>query len=154
MNIDFKKNNYEFNARVSAIIYNKDKTKVLLFKVEDGRDYFLLPGGRIELYEDSKSAIAREIKEELNFELNYELCSVQENFVSKENKAIMQYCFCYKALYNGTIEKNIFKCLDNSGQSFYWIDLNKINEYTIYPLSSKNLITNNNCAIQHIVEKM
>ena len=49
MNIDFKKNNYEFNARVSAIIYNKDKTKVLLFKVEDGRDYFLLPGGRIEL---------------------------------------------------------------------------------------------------------
>jgi len=154
MNIDFEKNNYEFNARVSAIIYNKEKTKVLLFKVEDGRDYFLLPGGRIELNEDSKSAIEREIKEELNFELNYELCSVQENFVSKENKKIMQYCFCYKGIYNGKIEKNIIKCLDNDGQSFYWIDLDKINEYIIYPLSSKDLIINNNGMIQHIVEKM
>lgn len=44
MNIDFEKNNYRFNARVSAIIYNFDKTKVPLFKVEDGRivgDVFL-----------------------------------------------------------------------------------------------------------------
>ena len=63
MNIEFEKDNNKFSARTSAIIYNSDKTKVLLFKVEDGRDYFLLPGGRVEFNEDSKTAINREIKE-------------------------------------------------------------------------------------------
>ena len=49
MNIDFENGNYSFNARVSSIILNKDKSKILLFEVEDGRDYFLLPGGSNEL---------------------------------------------------------------------------------------------------------
>lgn len=40
MEIDFIKDSYRFTTRASAIIFNKDKTKVLLFKVEDGRDYF------------------------------------------------------------------------------------------------------------------
>ena len=60
MNLDFEIDNIRFNARASAIIYNKDKTKVLLFKIVD-RDYFMLPGGRIEIYEDSLNAIKREI---------------------------------------------------------------------------------------------
>lgn len=55
MNLDFEIDNIRFNARASAIIYNKDKTKVLLFKIVD-RDYFMLPGGRIEIYEDSLNA--------------------------------------------------------------------------------------------------
>ena len=32
MNLDFEIDNIRFNARSSAIIYNKDKTKVLLLK--------------------------------------------------------------------------------------------------------------------------
>ena len=31
MNIDFEKDNYRFNARASAIILNKDKSKVLKY---------------------------------------------------------------------------------------------------------------------------
>ena len=49
MNIKLKKNNYKFNARVFAIIFNESKDKILLFKINDGRDYFMLPGGRIKL---------------------------------------------------------------------------------------------------------
>ena len=40
MNLDFEIDNTRFNARASAIIYNKDKAKVLLFKIID-RDYFI-----------------------------------------------------------------------------------------------------------------
>ncbi len=43
INIDFEKEDYKFNARTSSIIYNNDRTEVLLFKVEDGRNYFLFP---------------------------------------------------------------------------------------------------------------
>ena len=65
MNIDFVDDNYRFNARSSAIIYNRDKTMVLLFSVGDDRDFYMLPGGRINYFENSKDAIIREIKEEL-----------------------------------------------------------------------------------------
>ncbi len=48
MDLEVKVDNNSFHARASAIIYNKDKTKVLLFKVNDGRDFYLLSGGRIK----------------------------------------------------------------------------------------------------------
>ena len=48
MNIDFIDNKYRFNARSCAIIYNKDKTKVLLFKADETRDFYMLPGGKVK----------------------------------------------------------------------------------------------------------
>ena len=152
MNIDFQKDNYRFNARASAIILNKEKSKVLLFKVEDGRDYFLLPGGRIEFYEDSLTAIKREIMEELGYNIDFNLCSIQENFVEKENQKISQYCFCYKGIYDGTINSERFACKDNRNQYFYWIDINQLSNYKIYPESTIKLIKSNQ--LEHIIEKM
>ncbi len=150
MNIDFEIKGNRFNARVSAIILNENKTKVLLFKVGN-RNQFMLPGGRIEFFEDSKTAIKREIKEELGYELNFKLCSIQENFVDLNNKKITQYCFCYKALYNGKIKTDKFMCKDNNSQYFYWVDISKLNDYNIVPKSTYQLIINSN-DIEHIIE--
>lgn len=152
MNIDFEKDNYRFNARASAIILNKNKTKILLFKVEDGRDYFLLPGGRIEFYEDSLSAIKREIMEELGYDIDFKLCSIQENFVIKDDKKITQYSFCYKGVYGENIESNRFICKDNNNQYFYWIDIDKLSNYKIYPESTIRLIKSDK--LEHIIEKL
>lgn len=151
MNLDFEIDNIRFNARVSAIIYNKDKTKVLLFKIID-RDYFMLPGGRIEIYEDSLNAVKREIKEETGFNLEFELCSIQENFLEKDNKKIMQYCFCYKSIYNEDITQEKFICKDNKGQMFYWVNINDLQNYKLLPNSAYELI-NNSENIKHIIEK-
>ena len=68
MDIDFEKEGYRFLLRASAIIYNEDKTKVLIFRVI-GKDYYLLPGGRIGALEDSLTAVKREIKEELGVDI-------------------------------------------------------------------------------------
>lgn len=154
MNIDFKQENYRFNARASAIIYNKNKTKILLFKVKDGRDTFMLPGGRIEHYEDSKTAIKREIKEELGYDLEFEICSIQENFLEKDNIKSTQYCFCYKSIYNGIIENNKFVCKDNNNIYFYWIDIDKLSNYKIVPNSTYNLIINDYNHPKHIIERI
>ena len=135
MNIEFEKDNNKFSARTSAIIYNSDKIKVLLFKVEDGRDYFLLPGGRVEFNEDSKTAIKREIKEELDLDIDFDLCSIQENFLKQNNMITTQYCFVYKGIYDGKIKNNIIKCIDHVNQSFYWININEINNFKILPRS-------------------
>ena len=152
MNIDFEKNNYRFNARASAIILNEKKDKILLFKVEDGRDYFLLPGGRIELYEDSLTAIKREVMEELGYDIDFILCSIQENFVIKENVKIIQYRFCYKGIYKGSINTDRFVCKDNNNQYFYWVDIEQLNNYKVYPESTIKLIKSEK--LEHIIEKM
>lgn len=154
MNIEFEKDNNRFSARTSAIIYNSDKTKVLLFKVEDGRDYFLLPGGRIEFNEDSKKAIKREIKEELDYDIDFDLCSIQENFLKQNNMITTQYCFVYKGIYDGKIKNNIIKCIDNDNQSFYWINLDDINNYKLLPETLCDDIKNNHNYIKHYVERI
>ena len=152
MNVDFVKDDYRFNARASAIILNEKKDKILLFKIEDGRDYFLLPGGRIELYEDSLTAIKREVMEELGYDIDFILCSIQENFVIKENVKIMQYSFCYKGIYKGIINTDRFVCKDNDNQYFYWVDIDQLNSYKVYPESTSKLIKSEK--LEHIIEKM
>lgn len=153
MDLDFSNENNRFNARVAAIIYNNDKTKVLLFKVDDGRDFYMLPGGRIEFNEDSNQAIKREIKEELGWDLDYKLCSIQENFINVNGVNIMQYCFCYKGIYCGDTNNKPFNCLDNKDQLFKWVEIKDIDNYKILPLSIKHLIISKNACIEHIIEK-
>ena len=152
MNIDFIDNKYRFNARSCAIIYNKDKTKVLLFKADEARDFYMLPGGRIQYFEDSKTAIIRETQEELGWNLNYDFCAIQENFWEVKSQKITQYSFCYKAIYNEEIAKESFTCLDNDNQHFYWIDVEKLDNCKILPKSNKDLILGNNKNI-HIIER-
>lgn len=149
MDIDIKKDNKRFSARVSTIIYNKDKTKILLFKIKD-RDFYMFPGGRIKYYEDSLSAIKREIKEELGYNLDLKFLSIQEVFIKKDNKQIMQYCFCYKAIYEEEIKEKTIKSLDEENQYFYWVDIDKLNSYNIIPKSNLKLV---NRDINHIIDK-
>lgn len=149
MNLDFNLSvDKRFNARCSAIIYNKDKSKILLFKILD-KDYYMLPGGRIEFYELSSQAIKREIKEETNYDLDFELISIQENFLEKDNTQIMQYNFCYKSIYEGNIIAE-FTCLDNKNQIFKWINIKELPNYNIVPQSNLNLILNNPKEIKHL----
>lgn len=112
----------------------------------------MLPGGRIEFFEDSKSTIKREIKEETGFDLKYELCSILENFVEEDNKKIMQYCFCYKSIYNEDIIKEEFVCKDNKNQIFYWININDLKNCKLLHNSMYELIKNSE-SIRHITEK-
>ncbi len=152
MNLDYEIINNRFNARVSSIIYNRDKTKILLFKMKD-RNFYMLPGGRIELNEDSLTAIKREIMEELNFDLEFQLCAIQENFLKLLDKNIMQYCFCYKSIYNGDVTEGKFVCKDNDSQIFEWVDLKKLPNILIKPESTLGLALENTSSIKHIIER-
>ena len=88
MNLDFVRNDFRFNARTSAVIYNKDLSKVLLFNVE-GRNFYMLPGGRIEELEESIDTIKREIKEEIGWDnITYTFLALSEEFVTDKGYII------------------------------------------------------------------
>ena len=80
MDIKYVNNDFQFIYRMSSIIYNNDKTKILLFYGDD-RDFYMLPGGKVHELEDSLSAIRRQNEEELGYNnLNFKLISISEEF--------------------------------------------------------------------------
>ncbi len=64
----------------------------------------------------------------------------------------MQYCFCYKSIYNKDITQEKFVCKDNKGQMFYWININDLQNYKLLPDSTYEFIKDSG-SIKHIIEK-
>ena len=81
MDLTFQINVEEkFNVRSAAVIKYND---YYLIGKRDDKDYYSIPGGRINFGEDSKRAVIRELKEELNFDVsldNIKLVRIIENF--------------------------------------------------------------------------
>ena len=65
MDIKFEVDGFSFNVRSSCIIKDKMHKKVLLTNMRAITDHeaFLLPGGRLNLLENSQDAIKKEIQE-------------------------------------------------------------------------------------------
>lgn len=140
MNLDFIRENFRFNARTSALIYNSDKTKVLLFKVE-GRNFYMLPGGRIEELEESIDTIQREIKEEIGWDnLEFSFLALSEEFVNDKGYNNHQLNIIYKTIYNKPIIENKFKGLEGDWINFEWVNVADIDNYDIYPKDIKAAI--------------
>ncbi len=142
MDIDFKENDYRFLVRCSALIINS-KNEILLFKYKNS-DYYLLPGGRVNKLEDSKTAIIREIKEELGIELNFNLLYIFENIL--KNEKIQNIDFCYYAKYDGTIISK-----EDKNQMFQFVDIKKIEDYNLKPTILKEVIKNIDVNVKHFI---
>jgi ADP-ribose pyrophosphatase YjhB (NUDIX family) len=70
----------KFNLRTVGIIFDREHKRVLTQGV-DTESSVILPGGRVELREPSSEAIKREMREELEVEVNVErLVWLLENF--------------------------------------------------------------------------
>ncbi|ALP68132.1 MULTISPECIES: NUDIX hydrolase [Paraburkholderia] len=76
--ISFDTDGHRFNLRAVAVITTGDH--VLLHMLE-GDEYWSLPGGRVEAGEDAATAVAREMREELDIEVQVgHLLWIVENF--------------------------------------------------------------------------
>jgi ADP-ribose pyrophosphatase YjhB (NUDIX family) len=134
--ITYEQNNLCFNVRTIAIIFNGDK--VLLQTVE-GDGHWLLPGGRAELLEPAVDGIRREMREELEVEIEVErLVWVVENFFETAGKPIHQIAFYFLA----TLPSGCHLCektesFEHSEPSrtiiFQWVPLRELNEFILYP---------------------
>ena len=148
--IKYDKDNFSFAYRVSAIIYNSDKTKILLFRGND-RNFYMLPGGKVHELEKSEDAIRREIKEEIGFEdLEFEMAGVSEEIVKEKN--IHQITFTYKTIYKDEIKEEKFKSIETDWINFEWVDVNKLNNYEIHPSNIIKML--NNSKFEHLVEEI
>jgi len=76
--IVFDRDGVRFNFRVGAAIYRAGS---VLLQTFDGIDFWVVPGGRVEMLESAENALQREIREELEVEPRIDrLLWILENF--------------------------------------------------------------------------
>ena len=145
MDISFDFENNKLNIRAAALIFHNNK---LLVHKNVHDDYYALLGGRVKIGEDSQTTIRREILEELGKEIdiNGYACTI-ENFFFMNNKKYHEYIFTYLAEFSDDSDKKITTTIKNvEGKNFLqyeWLDLEKIDQYTLKPTIIKEIIKEN-----------
>ena len=136
MDIKFDIDGYRFNLRSSCIIKDKEHKKVILTYMRAlNREAYILPGGRCELLESSYDNIKREIKEELGFDVEVKLISVEENF-SKDTKFHMIEFVFYAEVDKFDDEQSY----DDGWDKFKIVNTCDIDNYDVRPKTVKELI--------------
>lgn len=147
--IKYKENNYQFHYRTSAIIYNKDKTKILFFK-SSNRDFYMLPGGKVNELESSEDALKREVQEETGLKINIiDFKCFSECVVTDKEMTYQQVEAIYEASYNDEINNDEFNGLEGNWILFKWFNINNLDNILIEPKGIKDILKNNK---NHIVD--
>ena len=161
MVITIKEQGSRFGVRVAAIIFNHDMSRIFMQKQNDN-DYYMFPGGRLEVHEDSKTAILRELDEELGIKENAQLKYITESFIQfPNNKKYHEIGFYFivkidEQKYNYNLDKT-YNSLDeeNDGKSeFVWLDKNELKNYKIMTNFMFEKIIDNNFDDVDIVEHL
>lgn len=141
MDILLQKDDYKFNVRSSAIIKDKSHKNVILTNMRGTKAHesFILPGGRIEVLENSYDAILREIKEELGVELEYKLISIEENIVIETKFHMIEFVF-----YGEIDSFDNINSLDDGWDKFKVVEIDNIDNIDVRPKTMKVLIKQEN----------
>ncbi len=152
MDIEIEKQNYRFKYRVSGILIKNDR--VLCVRINNNK-FFCLPGGHVELNEDTIDAIIREFKEETGIDVYVKrLLYVVENFFDSNNVKCHELGFYYLLDTKDNININNFTKIewDNTYLEFKWLDINSIANFK--PEFLKNNVLNNlPNKLEHIIIK-
>lgn len=155
--IKFKTDDYNYYNRAVGIIKHNDK--FLIMNVNNA-PYYHIPGGYIEIGEDSLSAVAREIKEELGYTVkNATLFCIQENFYKK--RGIVQHGVEYYYIIEPeedikTVDKEVAEIDRGEEKHLFikWVSIDELKEIDLRPFTVKDLMVNNKLGtLTHIIKK-
>lgn len=157
--IKFKTDKAKFKYRVNGIIINNNR--LLTLKMKNNISY-CLPGGHVELGEDSKSAILREMLEEVETHVSVEkeLAVIENFYFDNNNFQTHEISFYYIVvpenfdkipLENYTLLEN-----DKNGiktHNFEWLDISSLNNFDFRPAFLKEKLMTKNYTFEHIIIK-
>ncbi len=157
-NIDIEIENdfANFKLRVNGILIYENR--VLGVQMQKN-NFYCLPGGHIELFENSIEAVKREIKEETGYDTSVKkLISVAENFFTRKNgKKIHEISLYYllETIEDIDIQKeyNIIEIDkdDEVHHHFKWIKLEELADINFQPKEIKEKIMKKNFDFEHFI---
>jgi len=153
--ITYDQANNRFNFRVAGIAINKGR--VLLHRCE-GVDFWALPGGRVELQEDTKTTIIREMKEEIDEAITVErLVWCCENFFRHMSKDYHELCFYYLITFNEDASilkrQGAFEAseIDGAMLTYKWFEFDEIKALYLLPDFLKEGLLDLPATMAHII---
>lgn len=158
MDLKIKTDEEEFHGRSCGII--KQGNKFLIMRVNK-TSYYHIPGGHIEIGEDSEQAVIREIKEEIGCDVEkIKLFAIQENFWIRNNKKCHGIEFYYiiepkQKLKMEDCEKiEIDKC-EEKLLELKWTTSEELKDMDLRPTNIRDMIINEEYlkGLTHIVKR-
>jgi ADP-ribose pyrophosphatase YjhB (NUDIX family) len=151
--ITFDRNENRFKYRVAGAIIHDDH--VLLTRAE-GDEYWILPGGRVELHEDTRATLRREMREELDCEVELgSLLWIIENFFSLGDRRYHELSFIYDLMpANPEILDPTWTFTTTDGGTtifFQWFPLNHLKEVNLKPEFLKHYLQEPPPATRHLI---
>ena len=131
--ISYIENDIKFNFRVGCFIFDKSEEYILIHR-KINHNIWMLPGGRVEIFEDTNSAIIRELKEELDMNIeDLQLCLICELFYEYNNQKKHEIIFDFLYNVDYKIEKEEeFTGIEGEYMIFKWIKLENIDDYNFF----------------------
>lgn len=157
--IEFKTDTKKFKYRVNGIIIHNNK--LLTIKMKNNISY-CLPGGHVELGEDTKTAIIREMKEETDTDMaiDKEIAIVENFYLDKNNFNTHEISFYYIVNPSNfdkikliNYEKNEMDKGVLKKHKFEWLDIPSLNNYDFRPDFLKEKLIKKNYTFEHIIIK-
>ena len=152
--IKLKLESGSFKFRVCGILKQEDA--ILLCTIQDEK-FKCLPGGHVELNEDTESACLREMKEELDFEVEIVdlLCIMQNFFKREDGKPFHELAYYYIVKPKENIKVQNFTRIENDkGENkklaFELVKINDLDKIDFRPKIIVDLLKENKTN-QHII---
>lgn len=142
MDITLDVEDYKLNIRAAGVIIHNGK---ILAHRNINSDHYALVGGRVQIGENSAKTVRREIQEELgkNIEITGYIATI-ENFFEMKGSKYHEILFVHQVEFIDDEDKKIEYTLKNREGKDYlqyeWIDLNKIEEYPLYPKTIQTIL--------------
>lgn len=142
MDITLDVEEYKLNIRAAGVIIHNGK---ILAHRNINSDHYALVGGRVQIGENSAKTVKREMQEELgkNIEITSYTATI-ENFFEMKGSKYHEILFVHQAEFINEEDKKIEYTLKNKEGKDYlqyeWLDLNKIEEYPLYPKAIQTIL--------------
>ncbi len=125
--------------RAVAIIIN-DNEILLMHRINNGKEYYVFPGGGVEEGETVEQAVLREVKEETSFEVKLEKLLYHHTYEDIDHEQFFYLCR-YISGEPKLGDANELQEMKNGGKNFYnpiWYEIEKLSELLLYPLEIRD----------------
>lgn len=157
--IEFKNETQKFKFRVNGIVIKNNK--ILTIKMKNNISY-CLPGGHVELGEDTHAAILREMLEEIDtpVSIDKEIAIVENFYTDKKGLETHELSFYYLVSpenFDKILLQNYEKIKNDKGEikihNFEWLEIDSLNQYDFRPEFLKEKLMMKNYNLDHIIIK-
>ena len=153
--VSVKMENFKFNYRVSVIIRRGNQ---VLVHHDTDENIITLPGGRVQIGEQTKDAIVRELKEEIGSEIEIlKDVSFLENFFDVPELKYHEILLTFEGKFKdeSLYLKEKFEPMEDEKKGkleFCWKDINSLSNQNFVPNKLISVIENSN-EMRHLVDE-